>query len=106
MKIPVPLIVYVTLSLGNEIKLLAANKRAILDKMKDDISHLQLRLDETVKAVDYVADQGNTIAILSVKKGMAHHMATLLKLKCQVPNPSHKLNIQVCTVMLLSNLKI
>lgn len=63
--------------------------------MRDDVGHLQARLAETIKAVGFVAENGDPIAILSVKKGMAHHMATLLKLKCQVPNPSHKLNMQV-----------
>lgn len=63
--------------------------------MRDDVGHLQSRLTETIKAIGYVAENGDSIAILSVKKGMAHHMATLLKLKCQVPNPSHKLNIQL-----------
>lgn len=70
--------------------------------MREDVGHLQARLAETIRAIGYVAENGDSIAILSVKKGMAHHMATLLKLKCQVPNPSHKLNIQLQTDPLLA----
>ena len=80
---------------GSEIKKLAASKKQILEKTKEDVGHLQARLDETIKAVSYVGRCNDAIAILSVRKGMSHHMATLLKLKCQVPNPSHKLSIQV-----------
>ncbi|XP_067935863.1 E3 ubiquitin-protein ligase TRIM33-like isoform X2 [Watersipora subatra] len=83
--------------LGSEIRKLAASKRGILEKMKEDVGHLQSRLDETSRAVDHAANCGDPIALLSVRKGMAHHMATLLKLKCQVPNPSHRLNIQLQT---------
>ena len=88
---------------GSEIKKLATSKRAILEKMKDDVGHLQSRLDETSQAVNYAAGSGDAIALLSVRKGMSHHMATLLKLKCQVPNPSHKLNIQVGFVKAATN---
>jgi len=74
---------------------MAAVKRQTLEKNKEDVSHLHNRLYETIQAVDYVAQNGDDIAILSVRKGMAHHMSTLLKLKCQVPNPSHRTQIDV-----------
>ena len=83
------------LSTGSEVRKFTAQKRKTLTRVRDELTDLKGRLRETLETVGYVAERGDPVPILSIRRGISHHMNTLLDLKCTIPNPSHKLSIKV-----------
>ena len=70
-------------------------KKSQLGQKQTEIVALSSRLDHALKFAAYVLQHGNKAAILYTKKVLLHQLREVLRTRCEVPNPYHKVDIKL-----------
>ncbi|XP_064603397.1 E3 ubiquitin-protein ligase TRIM33-like isoform X2 [Liolophura sinensis] len=86
-----------------DLNLVCTAKKAQLSQKNQEVTELVTRLDHCVDFVQSLVDSGSNLSILHTKSIIIRHMRSMAQTRCEVPNPSHIVDIrysQDCNIFL------
>ena len=69
-------------------------KKGQLDKKNKEVRGLSKTLDHTLKFAEFSLEKGNNAALMYTKKSLNHQLKNVLKIRCEVPNPYHVIDMK------------
>lgn len=81
-------------SLSADLSVATYTKKQSLQRKREDVENLVKRIDRCKETIDFATKCGSDAALLCTRRPFLTHLNDVLGAKCQVPNPSHVLDIR------------